>query len=68
MKKMTFKTNINCSNCVATVTPFLNKFENINWQVDTENPGKILRVETDSASEEEIIDSVKKAGFEISVA
>lgn len=68
MKEMKFKTNINCGNCVSTVTPFLNKFENINWQVDTANPDKILTVETDSASEQEIIETVKKAGFEINVA
>lgn len=65
---MKFKTNINCGNCVATITPFLNKFENINWQVDTANPDKILTVETDSASEEEIIETIRKAGFEINVA
>lgn len=68
MKEMKFKTNINCGNCIATATPFLNKFENINWQVDTENPDKILTVETDSASEKEIIEAVKKAGFEIEMA
>lgn len=68
MKEMKFKTNINCGNCIATVTPFLNNIEGINWKVDTENPEKILTVETDSASENEIIEAVKKAGFEISVA
>lgn len=62
---MKFKTNINCGGCVASVTPHLNKIEGISWKVDTDNPDKILTVETDSASEQEIIDAVKKAGFEI---
>lgn len=63
MKTLKFKTNLNCSKCVAGVTPFLNKVEDINWKVDTENLDKILTVETSNASEEEIIRAVKKAGF-----
>ncbi len=65
MNTYKFKTNINCGGCIAGVTPFLNKLENINWNVDIENPDKILTVETETVSEEEIIQAVKKAGFEI---
>ena len=63
MKTLKFKTNINCSKCVAGVTPFLNKVEGINWKVDTENPAKILTIETENSTEEEILKAVKKAGF-----
>jgi copper chaperone len=64
---LTFKTNINCNNCVAKVKPFLNQVENIDtWQVDTNNPDKILSV---SGEEEptltEVIEAVQKAGFTI---
>ncbi len=65
MNTYKFKTNINCGGCVSGVTPFLNKLENINWSVDTDNPDKILTVETETVSEEDIIKAVKKAGFEI---
>ncbi|MBA5630209.1 heavy-metal-associated domain-containing protein [Moheibacter lacus] len=65
MKTFKFKTNINCGGCVSGVTPFLNQLENTDWKVDTENPDKILTVESESVSEEEIIRMVKKAGFEI---
>lgn len=65
MKVYKFKTNINCSGCVAGVTPFLNRVENIRWEVDTNNPDKILTIETDTASEDEIMRVVKKAGFDI---
>lgn len=68
MKTIKFKTNINCGGCIASVTPFLNKIEGIIWKVETGNPDKILTVETNSASEEEIIQAVKEAGFEINVA
>lgn len=65
MKTLQFKTNINCDKCVAGVTPFLNKVEGIDWKVDTDNPDKILTIETESSTEEEIVRAVKKAGFTV---
>ncbi|UOY06782.1 heavy-metal-associated domain-containing protein [Muricauda sp. SCSIO 64092] len=64
MEKMKFKTNINCSGCVSKVTPFLDKQEGIeNWEVNTENPDKILTVESNSASKKEVIETLGKIGF-----
>ncbi len=64
MKTFTFKTNINCANCVAKVTPFLDNKEGIHaWNVDTENDDKILTVETDLA-EEDIEKVIQRTGFE----
>lgn len=64
MKQYQFKTNINCSGCVATVTPALNQNEEIkNWKVDTSNPNKILTVESETLNEEQIKSIVQKAGF-----
>jgi copper chaperone len=61
--KHTFKTNINCGNCIASVTPFMNKEIDIeSWEVDTDNPDKILTVETDLEAAE-VISIVKEAGF-----
>lgn len=61
-----FKTNINCGNCVNSVTPFLNEVDNIDlWKVDTNNPDKILEVQLDDQNKNTIIEAVKKAGFEI---
>jgi copper chaperone len=61
-----FKTNINCSGCIAKVTPYLNETEGIKqWSVDTNNPNKILSIEMDSLSEDEIKNVVTKAGFKI---
>mgnify|MGYP001817989817 CR=1 FL=1 len=67
MKKLKFKTNINCNNCIRSVTPFLNKVDTIDlWQVDINNPDKILTVELDEdGSEEEVKNAVSEAGFEI---
>ena len=64
MKKYQFKTNINCGGCVAKVTPYLNENNAIQqWSVDTQNPPKILTVQTESLSEDTVINIVKGAGF-----
>ena len=61
-----FKTNINCKNCVARVTPLLNNELTIKkWEVDTISEQKTLSVETDAADSAKIIEAVKKAGFSI---
>lgn len=65
MRTLRFKTNINCSNCVAKVTPFLDKKEGISsWKVDTDNSDKILTVETEDLEEVDIIKTLKRTGFE----
>lgn len=64
MKQYQFKTNINCSGCVAKVTPVLNNNKEIKeWKVDTANPSKVLTVETENLNEEQIRELVSKAGF-----
>lgn len=63
-KTYSFKTNINCSGCVATVKPFLDKAEGIDsWEVNTEDRNKILSVQASGISGEQIIDTVKQAGY-----
>ncbi|WP_257667584.1 heavy-metal-associated domain-containing protein [Parapedobacter tibetensis] len=64
--QLKFKTTINCSGCVASVTPSLDHVVGEgHWQVDTVNPDKILSVESDNATAEEIVEAVKKAGYHI---
>lgn len=64
MKELQFKTNINCGNCIKTVTPFLNQLDEVDeWKVDTENPDKILTIEGDDITSEEIVNTLEKAGF-----
>ncbi len=67
-KKMQFKTNINCSSCVSKVTPFLNEAAGENqWEVDTTNRYKVLTVVSKGTTEQEVVDSVEKAGFKIEI-
>lgn len=66
--KYTFKTNINCSGCVASVTPQLNALVEIkHWEIDTQNPNKILTVETENLSDEKIKEIITKAGYKAEV-
>ncbi len=61
-----FKTNINCGGCVASVKPHLDNADGIcHWEVDTTNKDKVLTVKSEGITEQEIIDTVKKAGFTI---
>jgi copper chaperone len=66
METVQFKTNINCSGCIARVTPKLNEAKGIvAWKVDTDNPHKVLTVQTDNLPGESVMEIVKKAGFSI---
>lgn len=65
MKTIKFKTTIKCSGCVATVTPYLNETVGANnWQVDLQNPDRILTVQTDDRAKEiEVIQQLQAAGY-----
>ena len=63
-KKMKFKTNLMCEGCKSRITPLLDREEGIeSWQVDLEDENKILTVESDDVSGEEVIDILQKAGY-----
>lgn len=66
MNNKKFKTNINCSACVIRVSKALNEtVGEDNWHVDTAVPQKILTVNAEGLSTEEIESAVKSAGFKI---
>ena len=65
---VTFKTTINCGNCIRTITPILNALDNVDsWNVDTDNPSKILTTELDDKDVGVVIEAVKSAGFDITL-
>lgn len=65
-KELQFKTNINCGGCLTAVKPHLDNAGGIcHWNVDTANKDKILTVKSKGITEQEIIETVKKAGFKI---
>lgn len=63
MEAIKFKTNIKCSGCVATVTPFLNEVVGKDsWQVDVNDPSKVLTI-TNEQDAVKVIQAVEKAGY-----
>ena len=64
MKTLKFKTNINCNNCLAKVTPKLNEQSGIqSWNVDLQDDERTLTVETEELQAEDIKKAVLKAGY-----
>lgn len=63
-KESQFKTNLICGGCVSKVSADLDSVDGIyEWNVDTTNADKILTVKAEGVSEEEIIEIIKKKGF-----
>ena len=56
---MEFKTNIMCGSCIAKVTPLLNEVVGENkWSVDTQNPKKILSINSDNVNEADLANAL----------
>ncbi len=67
METLRFKTSLKCGGCIRAITPGLESLNVINnWSVDLENPDKVLTVEAPDDISEVVIESVKKAGYQIS--
>lgn len=66
MKELQFKTNINCGGCVSRVKPGLDNAEGIRkWNVDIENQDKILTVQSEGITVDEVIAIVQSKGFKV---
>ncbi len=67
-KTLTYKTNIKCNGCIATVTPFFKKNESIKkWFVDLESEDRVLTVELEGGEASEVEALIKEAGYESEV-
>lgn len=50
-----YRTNLNCGNCVAAVKPHLDGDPAIRrWSVDTGDPNKVLTIEGEEVSPEQV--------------
>ena len=69
METLKFKTTIKCGGCIATVTPVLNNLDGVQkWEVDTDNPDKVLTVDTNKGlNPNEVISALKTKGFQAEV-
>ena len=65
-KEFQFKTNINWGGCIASENPHLDNAEGIClWEVDTANKDKVLTIKSEGITEDQVIETVQKAGFKI---
>jgi len=63
METTKFKTNIKCTGCVATVTPFLDAaVGESKWEVDLADPSRILTVNAET-DKDVVIRALEKAGY-----
>lgn len=63
-KELKFKTNLNCAGCISKVQLNLDNAEGIvNWDVDTNNSDKILTVNSNGISADEVIKIIESKGF-----
>lgn len=66
MNTLKFKSNIKCTGCLDKVTPHLNSVDSISdWDVDLLSLNKTLTVTSEEGVEEQVINAVKDAGFEV---
>jgi len=67
METLRFKTSLKCGGCIKAITPGLESLNSIEkWSVDLENPDRVLKVEASEDISDQVIESVKKAGYVIS--
>jgi copper chaperone len=66
MKVFTFKTNMYSLDCIAKLTTFMEADEHvIKWNVNLEDPLKLLTVFGNHIEKEKIKEYVRVAGFEV---
>ncbi|MEI6750213.1 MAG: heavy-metal-associated domain-containing protein [Bacteroidales bacterium] len=66
METLRFKTNLKCSGCISAIKPSLENIAGIgDWKVDLSSPERILEIDSPADKAEEILEAVKKAGYEI---
>jgi copper chaperone len=67
MEKLRFKTSLKCNGCIKAITPGLESISEIQkWTVDLDTSDKVLEVESFTDISGKVMESVKKAGYEIS--
>lgn len=63
MSDLKLKTNVKCAMCVSKVTPFLDEAVGKDaWQVDINDPNKILTVK-EAGNVEVVKEALQKAGY-----
>ena len=66
MEKLKFKSSIKCTGCLKKVASHRSSAKGIvTWDVKLESPNRILAVEGEGITAEQISDIVSKAGYKV---
>ncbi|MEQ9288931.1 MAG: heavy-metal-associated domain-containing protein [Cyclobacteriaceae bacterium] len=64
METLKFKSTIKCTGCLDKVTPHLNKTVGADkWKVDLNDPDRVLTVEADGVTPDQVNNALADAGF-----
>ena len=64
METLKFETSLKCGGCVTAIQPKMDELKSVSkWEVDLTKPVKILSVEGEALNENEIITTLRDAGF-----
>ena len=63
MNTYIFKTTINCNGCIIKAKKVLNIEEIQSWEIDVDNPDKILKIKSETLNAKDIITKLKMIGF-----
>ncbi|MBK7173014.1 MAG: heavy-metal-associated domain-containing protein [Bacteroidales bacterium] len=67
MENLKFRTSLKCNGCVNAITPWLSNINEIkSWNVDLNSIDKVLEIEANEDISDQVIENIKKAGYEIS--
>ena len=64
MKTLKFNSTIKCTGCLEKVTSSLNEVAGTNnWEVDLKSPNKVLSVNVDGVTKDQIKDALSELGY-----
>jgi len=64
MQTLKFKTSLKCQGCVGNLKFYLDNIKEVSsWNVDLNNPDKILEVSFENISKETLLEQLKPSGY-----
>lgn len=65
-KKVSFKTSLKCSGCVARIKPAMDALQDVaEWSVDLNSPDKLLHVTLKGGDTRAVVKAVEGLGYKI---
>jgi len=65
MQTLKFKTSLKCNGCVSNLKPYLDGIKEVqSWNIDLNHADKILEVNGENISAEEILEKLKPSGYQ----